>query len=190
MPRDDHHHGLSPAFDLAPWSYFLDFGLVPVAALALLVIAWRAALGVAAGSIAVALGIVVWSLAEYWIHRLVFHGPTVMEPMHQLHHRLPKDLIGVASWGTFAGFAVIWALIAIVAGPAIGAAVTVGVMLGYLFYCCIHVRFHHHPAGTNLSTYVAFMNAHHIAHHRGARGNFGVSTPLWDLVFGTYLPQR
>jgi dihydroceramide fatty acyl 2-hydroxylase len=75
-------------------------------------------------------GVIAWSLAEYWIHRLVFHGPTSFEPMHQMHHALPKDMIGVASWGTL---------------------FTAGVMLGYLFYCAIHVRFHHHGAGAQNS---------------------------------------
>lgn len=54
----------------------------------------------------------------------------------------------------------------------------------------IHVRFHHHDADARLSRYVAFMNRHHAGHHRGGRGNFGVSSPIWDFVFGTYRHSR
>lgn len=135
-------------------------------------------------------GVIAWSLAEYWIHRLAFHGDTSFEPMHQMHHALPKDMIGVASWATFVAFSGIWLIAETFAGAALGSAFTAGVMAGYFFYCAIHVRFHHHRPGAKLSRYVAFMNAHHVAHHRGGKGNFGVSSPIWDFVFGTYRPSR
>lgn len=169
------HEGLSPAFDLSRASYFLDFALVPLAAAVLIYLDWSAP--------AFALGVLGWTLAEYWIHRLVFHGPTRFEPMHQMHHALPKDMIGVASWGTFAGFAAIWLL-----GFALGylgyGSFTAGFMLGYLGYCAIHVRMHHGNR-VRFGRYVSFMFDHHAGHHRGGRGNYGVSSPVWDFVFRT-----
>ena len=170
----DRHQGLPRAFDLSRLSYFLDFALVPLAAAWLLVTSPEPLARTLALAIA---GVLVWTLAEYWIHRLVFHGRTPFEPMHQMHHRLPKDLIGVASWGTFAGFAFIWLVC--------GAAFTAGFMLGYLVYCAIHVRMHHGDP-VRFGSYVAFMHRHHAGHHRGGRGNFGVSVPVWDFVFGSY----
>src|SRR3954468_13605161 len=97
------HHGLSPAFDLSRISYFLDFVLVPIAVAALLTNSDINAFSIAAGLLG-------WTLSEYWIHRLVFHGPTIFEPMHQMHHALPKDMIGIASWGTFSGFVLVWVI--------------------------------------------------------------------------------
>lgn len=41
-----------------------------------------------------------------------------------MHHRLPKDMIGLASWATFLAFAGIWLLADVFAGLAIGAAFT------------------------------------------------------------------
>ena len=33
-----------------------------------------------------------------------------------------------------------------------------------------------------------FLKVYHLQHHYGAKGvRFGVSSPLWDRVFGTYL---
>jgi dihydroceramide fatty acyl 2-hydroxylase len=194
MPRNfglrRRHPLLSRAFDLKPWSYFLDLVLAPIAASVLLWLAARGDLGGFALAAAVLAGVLFWTLAEYWIHRLVFHGAMVFEPMHQMHHALPKDMIGIASWGTFLAFAGIWLIAETFAGGALGSAFTAGALLGYLFYCAIHVRFHHHGPGAKLSRYVAFMNAHHASHHRGGKGNFGVSSPLWDFVFGTYHPSR
>jgi dihydroceramide fatty acyl 2-hydroxylase len=184
------HEGLSPAFDLSRWSYFLDFALVPAAASGLLFLAWWRGLGAGVITAAIIVGAIGWSLAEYWIHRSVFHGRTPFEPMHQMHHRLPKDMIGLASWATFAAFGGIWLVAEVFAGLAIGSAFTAGVMAGYLLYCGIHVRFHHHGDDAKLSRYIAFMNKHHVGHHRGGKGNFGVSSPIWDFVFGTYRPSR
>lgn len=173
------------AFDLSAVSYFADFALVPLVSTALVVLASNS-LARNKMAIAIMAGAVMWTLAEYWIHRLVFHGNTRFAPMHQMHHVLPKKLIGVASWGTFVGFGGFWLIASLIVGRDTGAAITAGVMLGYLFYCSIHVRFHHHDEGARLSRYVAFMNDHHSGHHRGASGNFGVSSPIWDLVFNTY----
>lgn len=162
--------GLSPAFDLSSLAYFLDFVLVPFACAALLMFGGFQAE-------AILIGVLAWTLAEYWIHRLVFHGNTRFEPMHQMHHALPKDLIGVASWGTFAGFTMVWLLF--------GSSFCVGFMSGYLAYCTIHIRMHHGQR-QNFSRYVRFMFEHHAGHHRGGRGNFGVSSPIWDFVFLTF----
>jgi sterol desaturase/sphingolipid hydroxylase (fatty acid hydroxylase superfamily) len=167
------HPGLWRAFDLSAWGYFLDFALVPVAVVLLVED------GISVAELVG--GFVAWSFTEYWIHRLVFHGATPFEPMHQMHHALPKEMIGVASWGTFAGFAVIWFIF--------GSAFCGGFMLGYLSYCAIHVRMHHGNRA-QFSRYVSFMFDHHAGHHRGGSGNFGVSSPVWDFAFGTYQPKR
>jgi sterol desaturase/sphingolipid hydroxylase (fatty acid hydroxylase superfamily) len=156
------HAGVWRAFDLSARGYFLDFALLPLAIGALVCFCGTGPVGIAAGFAA-------WTLAEYWIHRLIFHGHTPFEPMHQMHHALPKD--------TFAGFAAIWLLF--------GASFCTGFMLGYLAYCAIHVRMHHGNRA-NFSRYVAFMFDHHAGHHRGGQGNFGVTSPIWDFVFRTF----
>jgi sterol desaturase/sphingolipid hydroxylase (fatty acid hydroxylase superfamily) len=106
--------------------------------------------------------------------------------MHELHHRLPKDWIGAASWTTFAGFALVWSIAVYgLDDGALASAFLGGFMLGYLAYCAIHVRMHHGRVD-RFSRYLAFMHRHHVGHHRGGRGNFGVSSPVWDVVFNSY----
>lgn len=181
----DRHAGLSRAFDLSRASYFLDFALVPIAVGALAWFALWRDLGALGLALSVGIGVLAWSLAEYWIHRAIFHGSNGFERMHQIHHALPRDMVGVASWGTFAAFAVLWLVAEVFAGPAIGSAMTAGFMLGYLSYCMIHVRMHHGNRA-RFTRYLAFMFEHHAGHHRGGSGNFGVSSPIWDFVFNTY----
>lgn len=168
MPR--HDRILWRSFELSAGSYFLDFALVPLATCALLILD-------PVSPLSLLYGLAAWTFAEYWIHRTIFHGSAIFEPMHQMHHAIPKDLIGVASWGTFSGFAVVWLLA--------GSSFCAGFMAGYLAYCAIHIRMHHGNV-RRFSRYVSFMSNHHRGHHRGGLGNFGVSSPVWDFVFQTY----
>jgi sterol desaturase/sphingolipid hydroxylase (fatty acid hydroxylase superfamily) len=134
-------------------------------------------------------GFVGWTLAEYWIHRGLFHALTAFERMHTVHHLNPKGWVGIASWGTFGTFAAIWLAAAALIDVAIASTFTAGVILGYLTYCIVHVRYHHGDR-TKFNRYIAFMWRHHAAHHRGGKGNFGVTSPLWDFVFGSYRQGR
>lgn len=164
------HAGLWRAFDLSFVGYFLDFVLVP-ACVILLFLIFPISIGM------LLTGFVTWTLAEYLIHRFVFHGNSPFESMHQMHHALPKDWIGIASWGTFLGFLVI--------GLSAGVSFVTGFMLGYLFYCIIHVWMHHGDS-SQFGSYIAYMHRLHNGHHRGGRGNFGVTSPVWDFAFSTY----
>jgi len=47
----------------------------------------------------------------------------------------------------------------------------------------MHDRYHHSPTVDH--GILAAMAKHHNGHHRNGRSNFGVSTTLWDHVFGT-----
>jgi dihydroceramide fatty acyl 2-hydroxylase len=170
------HPGLSRAFDLTSWAYFMDFALVPPAALSLCLWAMHRDIGLLMLVVSIAGGALTWSLAEYWIHRLVFHGATPFEPMHEMHHQLPKDMIGLASWETFIGFAGIWLVAEVFTGAAIGSAFAAGFMAGYLAYCVIHIRMDHGDRAS-FSRYTAFMFQHHAGHHRG-----GQRQPWCDLA--------
>lgn len=177
MPRD---HALPRAFNLRAWSYFLDFVVMPPAAAGLL---WQARGWVSV--IAFGFGVVAWTLAEYGIHRIVFHSVATFRGMHDVHHAKPKDWIGVATWGTALAFAATWVCAYSISGGAVASVFTAGVIVGYLFYSAIHIRFHHGDP-RSMGRYVRFMARHHNGHHRGGRSNFGVSSPIWDFAFGTY----
>lgn len=60
---------------------------------------------------------------------------------------------------------------------------TVGYYLDFAL-APLHDRYHHGDR-TRFSRYVRFMERYHAGHHRGGETNFGVSSPLWDIVFGT-----
>jgi dihydroceramide fatty acyl 2-hydroxylase len=58
-----------------------------------------------------------------------------------------------------------------------------GFIVGYLLYDMTHYATHHFPMR---SGYAKFLKRHHMMHHyKDPATRFGVSSPLWDWVFGT-----
>jgi sterol desaturase/sphingolipid hydroxylase (fatty acid hydroxylase superfamily) len=69
-------------------------------------------------------------------------------------------------------------------GVASGGAVLGGMLLGYAAYEWVHYSTHYRVARTRYGRYV---RAWHLAHHhKSPRARFGVTSPFWDFVFGTY----
>ena len=63
--------------------------------------------------------------------------------------------------------------------------VFIGVITGYVWYGAMH-HFIHHPKAAPRLPYLSEMRARHMRHHYSPnKGNFGVTTALWDHVFGT-----
>ncbi len=137
------------------------------------------------------LGVLSWSLFEYLAHRFVFHvrpwGPRthqVIYVTHGVHHVYPDDKKDVATpfVTIFIGAGLWWAMPHIV-GPMAARPFFAGFTLGYLLYESVHHLLHHthptNPVGRALVRY-------HMRHHfQDPDSRFGVSTPLWDVVFGT-----
>jgi sterol desaturase/sphingolipid hydroxylase (fatty acid hydroxylase superfamily) len=121
------------------------------------------------------IGAVGFTLAEYLTHRFVLHH--IAPKQHGIHHALPKDPINKVFWQIWAGFAAIYL--------AAGGVVLAGVLFAYALYLLIHYCAHHNP-----TLLPHFLLKHHIDHHRFANRNFGVTTSLWDRVFGTMLRKE
>lgn len=145
------------------------------------------------------LGLFFWTLAEYLLHRYLFHwvsdSKLVMRMhyiMHGVHHEHPKDeqrllmppvpglLLGSILFGIFyflfwlAGYHILnWAFFP-------------GFFLGYLLYSFIHYSIHKYKPPKSLK----WLWVHHSLHHyKYPDKAFGVSSALWDRVFGTMPPE-
>ena len=58
-----------------------------------------------------------------------------------------------------------------------------GMVIGYLVYDGTHYAVHHFKQTTHVGR---FIKRHHMLHHHMDNdGGFGVSSPLWDVVFRT-----
>lgn len=137
-----------------------------------------------------AAGALLWTFVEYWLHRLFFHlRPTTPARrvtsfvVHRHHHVAPNDRTRLVATPLQSGglFLLLLAATAPV-GPARWPLLA-GAMLGYLGYELVHFSAHHRRPRTRLGR---ALRRHHLRHHfADPTHDFGISSPLWDLVFRT-----
>jgi sterol desaturase/sphingolipid hydroxylase (fatty acid hydroxylase superfamily) len=141
------------------------------------------------------LGSLTWSLLEYGLHRGVFHWQpnpkssaqiTFHFLMHGIHHKTPMDglrlvfpplpAIPIVTFFFFFYRALLpWPVFCAFAS---------GKLFGYICYDVIHYHLHHgHPAPN--SNYHYRKVYHHNHHYKDGDSAYGISTNLWDYVFGT-----
>ncbi|MEM1023226.1 MAG: sterol desaturase family protein [Myxococcota bacterium] len=155
--------------------------------------AGQGVLGVVAGF---ASGLLLWSLTEYWLHRLVFHyepssklGKRLIWILHGVHHDFPNDKMrlvfppGLSIPLAFLFFFLFTGIF----GPVWRHAIFAGFGAGYLAYDMIHYATHHYTSDNRVFKY---LRKYHMAHHfRHEPTRYGVTSPLWDHVFRT-APKR
>ena len=174
---------------LSKLSYYSDFVVYPLVLMALTAINIHRVTTWVSGAEwlgACMAGLVLWTLAEYALHRIALHRMSYFSPMHGLHHASPLALIGTPSW---ISVSVLSAAILVPAwlcfGFNVADGLTVGVMLGYWWYGVVHHVIHHRGNGSSFA-YFNELRAWHMRHHYSPKsGNFGVTTSVWDHVFGT-----
>ena len=132
-------------------------------------------------------GVLAWTLLEYLLHRGLFHHAPILSAIHARHHESPGELIGTPAWasvliGIIAVASPAWAML----GFDFGTAATAGLVCGYLWYVLVHYAAHHWQPRPGSYLYRTRMR-HAQHHHQSEQGNFGVTTSLWDHVFGTTL---
>ena len=142
-------------------------------------------------------GLFVWTLAEYLLHRFVFHfrprserQEKIIYLFHGIHHHQPqcKTRLVMPPVVSIPLAAVFVALFNLILGRLLGAPQWVGPMIsgftiGYLTYDLTHYATHHFPMRSGAAK---FLKRYHMQHHyKTPDQRFGVSSPLWDYVFGT-----
>ena len=151
---------------------------------------------------AVCFGALTWSFLEYVIHRFAGHGrglwrSTPFGKEHTRHHAEGNYFAPTRKKVPVA--IVIMLLVAPIAialtNPVVGLSYATSLVGTYAAYEVLHRRLHTHEGR---SAYGRWARLHHFHHHFvDPRTNHGVTSPLWDLVFGTYqkpetirVPQR
>ena len=142
-------------------------------------------------------GLVTWTLAEYVIHRAVFHyeprsviGVGLHDLFHGRHHDRPNDLrhVVMSPAVSLPLAALFYLLFRLVMGPLHAAPFFAGFAVGYLLYDGVHYLIHS-KAPRRGSGPLGWLGRRHLRHHFGDDSlGFGVTSPLWDYVFGTKVP--
>ncbi len=135
------------------------------------------------------IGAALWTLGEYVMHRFGMHalkGRGLASKEHLRHHARQDSVLEswYFAWAGVIGVGVALGLSAArLLGP-VGVALGAGWVASYGFYDWIHWRAHRRPIA---HPYERWVRRHHFHHHFGhPLANQGVTTPVWDLVFGTF----
>jgi len=148
--------------------------------------AWYVFAGLFAG------GVFAWTLIEYFLHRFVFHyhptsaaGKRFMFIMHGVHHDYPNDSMRLVMPPSLSlplaifFYSITW----LIGGFQYGESVFTGMVMGYLLYDELHYATHH---ATWQWGWFQKLKKFHMKHHYGdPEKGFGVSSPIWDNVFGS-----
>lgn len=138
------------------------------------------------------IGYVLWTLVEYWGHRLVFHYEPENGPgarlhwfIHGVHHDHPDDPLRLVMPPAMsvAILGVAYMLMALVLDGARLHATAAGFVAGYLAYDMVHYYVHHSRPRWRIG--IALRTRHMRHHFHDPETAFGVSAPWWDSVFGT-----
>ena len=127
------------------------------------------------------LGLFAWTLAEYVIHGWLGHtlGGSAAT-LHMVHHRDPHAVFTIGAWLPLAA---LWTTALVVFGLCQGTILLSGMITGFAFYEALHYRIHFRRPRNSFERY---LHARHLLHHRSVPdGYLGVTSPLWDLIFGT-----
>ncbi|KAL8033815.1 hypothetical protein ABFS82_13G182400 [Erythranthe guttata] len=146
---------------------------------------------------AMIVGIFIWTLLEYSLHRFLFHmkttgywGNTAHYLLHGCHHKHPMDglrLVFPPAAAAILAFP-LWNLVKILAPAQYAPAMFGGGLLGYVMYDCTHYYLHH---GKPLKGVSHQLKRNHMDHHfRIQDKGYGITSNFWDWVFGTTLPKK
>ena len=143
------------------------------------------------GIVAFVGGALLWTFMEYAIHRWAFHyepktdfGKYIHFLVHGVHHDYPRDstrlvmplLVSVPLAAAF------FLLFGLVFGD-YQYMVFAGFIAGYVAYDSMHYAVHHFPMKNRVAK---FMKHYHLRHHYNDEHTaYGISSPLWDVVFRT-----
>ena len=141
-------------------------------------------------------GIFFWSLFEYAIHRFAFHffaeserAKKIVYIIHGNHHEYPRDkerlfmppVPSLILSSTI--FLLIYLVSAIFGASSYAFSFFPGFILGYLVYGTMHYAIH--AWNPPFKWMKPLWRNHHLHHYKNDHMGFGVSSTLWDHVFGT-----
>jgi sterol desaturase/sphingolipid hydroxylase (fatty acid hydroxylase superfamily) len=143
------------------------------------------------------IGLATWTLAEYMLHRFLFHfrprtpwQERLSFLFHGVHHAQPqvKTRLVMPPAVSIPLALLFYGADTLIVGLLLGAPHWVaplfsGLVTGYLTYDMLHYSMHHFRMRLR---FLQYLRGYHMRHHtQTPNQRFGVTSPLWDIVFGT-----
>jgi sterol desaturase/sphingolipid hydroxylase (fatty acid hydroxylase superfamily) len=135
------------------------------------------------------IGLAVWTLTEYIMHRFIFHfqptsefGKKMHFIFHGVHHDYPRDKkrLVLPPSVSIPLATLFYFLFNSFLAPQLLFSFFPGFLLGYLIYDMLHYAMHHHNFKSGIMKKV---KQHHMLHHyQDPEKGYGVSSSLWDII--------
>jgi sterol desaturase/sphingolipid hydroxylase (fatty acid hydroxylase superfamily) len=136
-------------------------------------------------------GAVSFTWVEYMVHRHIFHMATYTKwrekfqyTVHGVHHEFPKDKerLAMPPLLSITLATVLLLLFRVMLGDLVFSFLP-GFLVGYAYYLSVHYVVHVYQPPKNFLKKL-WVN-HAVHHYKHGEYIFGVSSPLWDYVYGT-----
>lgn len=148
------------------------------------------------GLLAFAGGVLITTFIEYCLHRWIFHFEAKTKEqrfqhflLHGYHHEFPNDpmrlvLPPIGIWPVAAIVGVVYYFVfGAYFWPVYG-----GTALGYIAYDWTHYYTHYFNPKRGPGKW---LKRYHMLHHFDSPNHrYGITSPLWDFVFGTFLSNK
>lgn len=142
-------------------------------------------------------GLLLWTFAEYMLHRFLFHYQAKSEQarkifylFHGIHHHQPQcktrlvmpPVVSIPL--ALVMYGIMYSIFVLLLGlthwlwPVMS-----GFIVGYLCYDLIHYATHHFAMRNGI--WKALKRYHMQHHYKTPDARYGVSSPLWDVIFST-----
>lgn len=137
------------------------------------------------------IGLLVFTLVEYLMHRYLFHMATytklrekIQYNFHGVHHDFPrdKDRLAMPPLVSLTIATLLLFIFRLVMGDFVFGFLP-GFLIGYAGYLFVHYIVHAYQPPKNI--FKTLWVHHGIHHYKDPERAFGVSSPLWDYIFRT-----
>jgi len=142
------------------------------------------------------LGVLSFTWVEYNIHRYVFHMATysklkskIQYVIHGVHHEFPKDKdrLAMPPLVSVTIATILLLLFRLLLGDLVFSFLP-GFIVGYAGYLSVHYIVHVYQPPKNF--FKALWINHGMHHYKNGDLIFGVSSPLWDYIYGTMREKK
>jgi len=168
------------------WNYYLSLATDFLTAVVLLILSIYYSTDIWASIAFFIVGVLFFTFLEYAVHAWLFHKDHPLKVFiegHAHHHQNPFSYDAMPFFMSALIAAVfVWIFHFIMPLPDAMALVG-GMALGYFNYGIMHHIMHRREFK---SKYWRYMQEFHFVHHKKPLLNHGITTDIWDRVFGTY----
>jgi len=168
------------------WNYYLSLATDFLTGIVFLILAIYYSNDVWASIALYIVGVIFFTFMEYAVHAWLFHENHPLKVFiegHAHHHQNPFSYDAMPFFMSAVIAAVFAWLLHFIMPVEDAFALIGGMALGYFNYGIMHHIMHRREFS---SKYWRYMQEFHFVHHKKPKMNHGITTDIWDRIFGTY----